>query len=72
MSIDKDQREDPESVSYDPDKEQRELEAAGWEREDRQGKLFWKNPQSGHLYPQGTAVKRLRAIASEEDSEGES
>ncbi len=71
MSIEKDQREDPLSVSYNPGEEQRKLEAAGWERMDRQGKLFWRNPQSGHLYPQGAAVQRLRGItASEEESEG--
>ncbi len=73
MSNEKDQREDPLYVSYDPEKEQRKLEAAGWEREDRQGKLFWRNPQSGRLYPQGAAVQRLREIAaSEEESEGSS
>lgn len=72
MSIEKDRREDPLSVSYDPDKEQRKLEAAGWERVDRQGKRFWRNPQSGHVYPQGAAVERLRAIASEEESETDS
>ncbi len=49
MSIDKDSREDPVSVSYNPSKEQGKLEDAGWERVDRQGKLFWKNPQSGRL-----------------------
>ncbi len=69
MSTEKDRQEDPLSVSYDPSKEQRKLEAAGWERVDRQGKLFWRNPQSGHLYPQGTAVQRLRAIAASEESE---
>ncbi len=71
MSIEKDRRENPLSVSYDPDKQQRELEAAGWERRDRQGKLFWRNPTSGHLYPQGTAVQRLKAITASEESEAE-
>ena len=72
MSIEKDRREDPLSVSYDPDKQQRKLEAAGWERVDRQGKLFWRNPRSGHLYSQGTAVERLKAITVSEESEAES
>ena len=72
MGIDKDQREDPKSVSYDPTEEQRELEAAGWECEDRQGKLFWRNPQSGHVYPQGAAMKRLQEIVSEEEQEDDS
>lgn len=72
MNIEEDRQEDPLSVPYDPDKEQRKLEAAGWKRVDRQGKLFWKNPQSGHLYPQGTAVARLRAIAASEEVSEES
>ncbi len=72
MNIDKDRREDPSSVSYDPSKEQRKLEAAGWERVDRQGKLFWRNPESGHLYPQGTAVQRLKAITASEEAQAES
>ncbi len=70
MSIEKDRREDPLSVSYDPSKEQRKLEAVGWERVDRQGKLFWRNPQSGRLYPQGAAVQRLQAITASGESEG--
>ncbi len=69
MSIEDDRREDTDSVSYDPHKEQRKLEAAGWKRVDRQGKLFWRNPQSGHVYPQGAAVKRLREIPSQEEEE---
>jgi hypothetical protein len=72
VSIDKDSREDPVSVSYNPSKEQGKLEDAGWERVDRQGKLFWKNPQSGRLYPQGAAVQRLQAITASEESEGDS
>ncbi len=72
MSIEKNWREDPIFVSYNPSKEQRELEAAGWEKVERQGKLFWRNPQSRHLYPQGTAVQRLRAIAASEESEDDS
>ena len=67
MSIEDERREDPLSVSYNPAEEQRKLEAAGWERVDRQGKLFWRNPQSGHVYPQGAAVERLREIASQEE-----
>lgn len=72
MSIEKNRREDPSSVSYNPAEEQRKLEAAGWRRVERQGKLFWGNPQSGHLYPQGTAGQRLRAItAFDEEPEGD-
>jgi hypothetical protein len=50
----------PESVPIDPEGEQRELEAGGWERVEVQGKTFWVNPESGHRYPQGPAVRRLR------------
>ena len=71
MSDYDDRREDPYSVSYNPSEEQRKLEAAGWKRVDRQGKLFWRNPQSGHVYPQGAAVERLREIASQEKEEEE-
>lgn len=69
-SVEKDRRKDPVSVSYSPGEAQRKLEAAGWERVYRQGKLFWRNPQSGYLYPQAAALQRLRAIASEEESDG--
>jgi hypothetical protein len=58
--------EEPENVLLDQEAEQRELEAAGWERVYRQGKLFWRHPESGGLYPQGPAIRRLRV-----DSRGE-
>ena len=67
MSHYDDQREDPVSVSYNPSEEQRKLEGAGWKRVERLGKLFWRNPQSGHLYPQGTAVRRLQAEPEESE-----
>ena len=69
MSDYDDQREDPFSVSYNPSEEQRKLEAAGWKREERLGKLFWRNPQSGHLYPQGTAVHRLQVESEESEDD---
>ena len=58
-----------ESVPIDPEGEQRELEAAGWERLDIQGKVLWVNPESGHRYPQGPAIRRLRQM--QEDVERE-
>ena len=45
----------------DKEAEQRELEEAGWERIERLGKTVWRNPHSGHLYPQGVAIALLRA-----------
>ncbi len=62
-SRDKEQK----TVPIDPEGEQRELEAAGWERMEVQGKVLWVNPQSGHRYPQGPAIRRLRQIQEEAD-----
>ena len=42
------------------DDERRELEAAGWEPEERKGESVWKNPANGLLYPQGQAVAIVR------------
>jgi hypothetical protein len=52
--------DEPEGVPIDPEAQQRELEAAGWERLERQGKVVWRHPESGALYPQGPAIRRLR------------
>ena len=38
----------------------RELEAAGWEPEERAGETVWRNPQNGLWYPQGQAIAMLR------------
>jgi hypothetical protein len=35
-----------------------------------QGKIFWLNPGSGHRYPQGPAIRRLRQ-QRHEDAERE-
>ena len=40
--------------------ERRELEAAGWEPEEREGETVWKNPANGLLYPQGQAAAIVR------------
>ena len=73
MSKNRDSRDkEPKTVPIDPEGEQRELEAAGWERLDVQGKVLWVNPQSGHRYPQGPAIRRLRQIQEEaEQGRGE-
>ncbi len=50
--------------------EQRELKAAGWEPVERLGKTVWRNPESGHLYPEGVAIRLVRERADDEgDSE---
>lgn len=54
------QNEEPMVEPLETEEAQRELEAAGWERVERGGKLLWRNPKSGHLYPQGAAVSALR------------
>jgi hypothetical protein len=66
------ERGEPESVPIDPEAERRELEAAGWERiEERSGKVVWRHPTSGALYPQGAAIARLRMDLASEDEPGE-
>lgn len=62
----------PQETERERAERQADMEDAGWERVDRQGKLFWKNPQSGRLYPQGAAVQRLQEITASEESEGDS
>ncbi len=52
--------DEPEAEPIDKEAEQRELEAAGWERMEREGKTVWRNPGSGFLYPQGTAIALVR------------
>ena len=43
------------------ERQQRELEAAGWELVERGGgKTIWRNPQSGSLYPQSVAITMVR------------
>lgn len=73
MSKNRDSRDkEQKTVPIDPEGEQRELEAAGWERMDVQGKVLWVNPQSGHRYPQGPAIRRLQQIREEaEQGRGE-
>ncbi|HEX2098242.1 MAG TPA: hypothetical protein VHF46_04215 [Rubrobacteraceae bacterium] len=66
------ERNEPESVPINPEVERRELEAAGWERiEERSGKVVWRHPTSGALYPQGAALARLRMDLASEDAPDE-
>lgn len=67
MSDAGEQREEPVAEHIDKEAEQRELEAAGWERLEREGKIVWRNPESGHLYPQGAAIALLRRTADPQD-----
>jgi hypothetical protein len=48
------------TVPADLKAQEQELEAAGWERLERMGKVVWRNPRSGHLYPQGAAITLIR------------
>ncbi len=75
MSVSRDSwNDEPIAEQIDKEAEQRKLEAAGWERIERQGKIVWRNPESGHLYPQGAAIARVRREANFEglpkESEG--
>ena len=35
--------------------EEQELEEAGWERVEAQGRISWRRPDTGHLYSRGAA-----------------
>src|SRR5829696_7723345 len=58
-----------DSVSVDPESQQRELEEAGWKPIERMGKIVWQRPDSHYLYPQGVAIRMVRE-AAENESEG--
>ena len=59
--------DEPMVERIDKEAEQRELKAAGWERIEREGKIVWRNPESGHLYPQGAAITLVRRNADPGD-----
>lgn len=51
------------------ERQQLELEDAGWELVERgSGKTIWRNPSSGHLYPQYVAITMVRDEQSPEVS----
>ena len=52
--------DEPRSVPLAVESQERQLEEAGWEPVERMGKRVWRHPETGHLYPQGPAVQRLR------------
>ena len=47
-------------MNYGKNTERQELEAAGWEAEEREGETVWRNPENGLVYPQGVAVAMVR------------
>jgi hypothetical protein len=53
-------KEEPETVPVDVESQERQLAEAGWEPVERMGKRVWRHPETGHLYPHGPAVQRLR------------
>jgi hypothetical protein len=63
-------RDQPEAVPVDLEAQQRELKEAGWEPIERLGKTVWRHPESGHCYPQGPAIQRLRRDRSTGGREG--
>ena len=50
----------PATVPVDVESQERQLEEAGWVPVERLGKRVWRHPETGHLYPQGPALMRLR------------
>ena len=50
----------PATVPVDVESQERQLREAGWVPVERLGKRVWRHPETGHLYPQGPALKRLR------------
>ena len=42
-------------------REARDLEGAGWEREEVDGETYWRKPDSGRLYPRGAAHDHLKS-----------
>lgn len=47
-------------MNYERNNERQELEAAGWEPEERVGGAVWRNPENGLVYPQGVAIAMVR------------
>ncbi len=54
--------------------ERRELEEAGWVLVERVAteKIIWRNPESGHLYTQESALARVRERARRGERFGDS
>lgn len=47
-------------MSSEKNEERQELEAAGWEPEERESGTVWRNPENGFVYPQGVAIAMVR------------
>jgi hypothetical protein len=58
------------SVNHEVSEERRELEAAGWEPEEREGETVWRNPENGFVYPQGVAIAMVREEVDPEVPKG--
>ncbi|HEV8045639.1 MAG TPA: hypothetical protein VGP38_10685 [Rubrobacter sp.] len=41
-------------------REEKDLEEAGWKREEVEGETYWRRPDSGRLYPRGPAHDLLK------------
>ena len=61
-----------DTAPVDLEAQRRELEEAGWTRIERLGKVVWKRPNSGYLYPQGVAIRLLREDTDNESADAES
>jgi hypothetical protein len=48
-------------------REAQELEEAGWERVEVEGRISWRRPDTGHLYPRGAAYD----VQKRRDTKGE-
>jgi hypothetical protein len=46
-------------MSQEKNDENRELEAAGWEPEYREGETLWRNPNDGNWYEEKQAIDIL-------------
>lgn len=62
----------PAPAEEEAEQERQELKAAGWDCfEEALGKSFWKKPDSGHLYPQDTAIAIVRSENGADDGGGD-
>jgi hypothetical protein len=48
-------KEEASGLSELERREEQELEDAGWEQVEVQGRTYWCRPDTGHLYPRGPA-----------------
>ncbi len=61
----------PDPAEEESEQERQELKAAGWvSLEESIGKTFWKNPDSGYIYPQDAAITIVRGENVADDGGG--